>query len=293
MDLGRRHLIGGAIASGMIGSIASAQGAQHPSGQPARQVIDQRVSQFAIGPADKPWRILVGMPRVAPPANGYSVIMALDGNATFPTLWDLRETMAPDAPVVLIGVGYPIETRNDVTRRWYDLTSPGKVPVPARPDLRGPGDRPTGGQDEFLGMITGDLLPRLMRDLPLDRSDMTLYGHSLGGLFVLHTLFTRPDLFARHVAADPSTWWNAGEVLREAAAFRGGVLAAGGRLDPARPLLIASAGAREPDILARLTGLPGLDLIHCPHPGESHGSLIDPSLGQAFDLHLARLSPLQ
>src|SRR5690606_11435920 len=124
------------------------------------------------------------------------------------------------------------ETRNDTTRRWFDLTSPGKAPVPAQPGLRGPGERPTGGQDAFLALIADDLLPRLRRDHLVDLSALTLFGHSLGGLFVLHTLFTRPGLFARYAAADPSTWWNAGEPLREAAAFRGGVLAAGGRLDP-------------------------------------------------------------
>ena len=244
MDVQRRHLIGGAIASSMIASMASAQDAQHPSQQPARRVVDPRATWFDMGPTDRPWRIFVGLPKITPPPGGYSLMVALDGNATFPTLWDLR----------------------------------------------GPGERPTGGQDAFLAMISDDLLPRLMRDLPIDRSDMTLYGHSLGGLFVLHALFSRPDLFARHVAADPSTWWNAGEMLREAAAFRGGVLAAGGRLTPARPLLIANAGARSPDILAPLSGLPGLDLIHRPHPDESHGSLIDPSLRQALDLHLGRLS---
>jgi len=255
----------------------------------AERITHPRVTEFEIASAGKEFRIFIGLPGVPPPAEGYSAIIALDGNASFPPLWHQREAMAPDAPVVLVGLGYPIETRNDTMRRWFDLTSPGKMPVPAQEGVRGPGDRPTGGQAAFLKLITDTLLPRLMHDIPLNRADMTLFGHSLGGLFVLHTLFTQPNVFARYVAADPSLWWNAGEILREAAAFRGGVLAAGGKLQPARSLLVPTAGAGVPALLETLTGLSGLDLIHRPYPDESHGSIIVPALKDALNLHLGGL----
>ncbi|SIT86529.1 alpha/beta hydrolase [Pontibaca methylaminivorans] len=285
----RRRLILGAAAVGMVAATARAQDRRPRGAQPAERIVDPRVTQFEIGPADKPWRIFVGLPVSPPPAAGYSAIIALDGNASFPTLWHLREETAPHAPVALIGVGYPIEVRNDTTRRWFDLTSPGKQPVPPKEGLRGPGDRPTGGQNTFLAMIADELLPRLTRELPLEPSALTLFGHSLGGLFVLNVLFTQPQLFSRYAAADPSTWWNAGEALREAAAFRGGVLAAGGRLAPERPLLVSNSGDRHPEILDVLADLPGLDLIHRPHPTENHGSLMHPAAAEALDLHLGRL----
>lgn len=297
-DIPRRSLIAGALAAAAgLGATASrAQdrtGQRRPRGQqPAERIADPRATHFQIGPADKPWRIFLGLPAVPPPATGYSALVALDGNASFPALWHLREQIAPQQPVMLVGIGYPVETRNDTTRRWFDLTSPGKQPVPAQPGLRGPGDRPTGGQDAFLTMIADALLPLLRRDHQVDISALTFFGHSLGGLFVLHTLFTRPGLFARYAAADASTWWNAGEALREAAAFRGGVLAAGGRLDPARPLLVANSGDRRPPILDALADLPGLDLIHRPHPDESHGSLIGPAAADALALHLGLRSRL-
>lgn len=293
----RRGLIAGALAAA-AGLCAAASRAQdhsaprRPRGQqPAERIADPRATQFQIGPADMPWRVFLGLPAVPPPAAGYSALLALDGNASFPVLWHLREQIAPREPVMLVGIGYPVETRNDTTRRWFDLTSPGKQPVPPQPGLRGPGDRPTGGQDAFLAMIADALLPQLRHDHQVDLAALTLFGHSLGGLFVLHTLLTRPGLFARYAAADASTWWNAGEALREAAAFRGGVLAAGGRLDPARPLLVANSGDRQPPILAALADLPGLELIHRPYPAESHGSLIGPAADDALALHLGRLSP--
>lgn len=282
-------LIGTAMASLLMAGKAVAQDRPRRGQEPAERITDPRASHFDLGPDGDPWRIFLGLPAVPPPANGYSAIIALDGNASFPILWHLREARAPQAPMALIGIGYPVQTRNDTTRRWFDLTSPGKEPVPPQPDLRGPGTRPTGGQDLFLAMIAEQLLPRLTRDLPLDPGALTLFGHSLGGLFVLHALFTRPGLFARYAAADPSTWWNAGETLREANAFRGGVLAAGGRVTPPRPLLMSTSGTRRPAILDVLSDVPGLDLRHRAHPHESHGSVMRPAAAETLDLHLGRL----
>ena len=309
ISLSRRGLLAASLIA-MAARMAPAQESRQRGMEPAERIVHPRASYFDLGPAEAPWRVFLGLPPVPAPPGGYSAILALDGNATFPILWQLREALAPDAPVALVGIGYPVETRFDLGRRWFDLTSPGKQPVPPRPGSRGPGDRRTGGQDAFLDMIAGRLLPELGRRLPLDAGDLTLFGHSLGGLFVLHALFTRPRLFARYAAADPSTWWNAEEPLREALAFRGGILAAGGRLDPAVPLLLANSGARPrpasadagapadspsgqvglAGVLSALSGIPGLELIHRPHPGENHGSLIRPSASEALELHLGRLA---
>ena len=77
----------------------------------------------------------------------------------------------------------------DAERRQRDL-----LPVP-------------DGADRFLEMIAGELLPAIGRIAPLDPARRTLIGHSYGGLFALHALFTRPDLFEAHVAGSPSIWW--------------------------------------------------------------------------------------
>lgn len=46
-----------------------------------------------------------------------------------------------------------------------------------------------------------------------------LYGHSYGGLFALHTLFTRPGLFDCYIASSPSIWWNDRFIMQEATNF--------------------------------------------------------------------------
>lgn len=283
MALDRRHLLSLLAATAALPAMAQ------PRREPPPKIDHPRASHFAFGPEGGQWRIFVGLPAVPPPPQGYSVILSLDGAATFPHFWRHRETRAPQAPVILFAISY-----EGANRRWRDLTSRAMAPVtPIFGYRAAPRDRLTGGREAFLAMIEGGLLPELARRYPLDRSQTTLYGHSLGGLFVLHALFARPRLFARHAAADPSVWWNAGESQREAEAFAGGVAAAGGVIHPAIRLMIAQAGRarqnhpHDPTSLVRiLSQVQGLEVIYRPYPQENHGSLMGPSTADALDLHL-------
>ena len=54
---------------------------------------------------------------------------------------------------------------------------------------------------------------------PLDAHHQTLYGHSLGGLFVLGVMFNHPDSFNSYVASSPSIWWDNRSVLKDESGF--------------------------------------------------------------------------
>jgi predicted alpha/beta superfamily hydrolase len=89
--------------------------------------------------------------------------------------------------------------------------------LPQRPDGR-PWP-PVGGADVFLRFIEGRVKP-LVRSLhAVDESREVLVGHSFGGLFALHTLFTRPQAFDAYVAGSPSLWFNDRHVMDEARVF--------------------------------------------------------------------------
>lgn len=286
MTVSRRHLL-----SLLAATAASPALAQPRRALPPPEVVHPRASHFAFGPPGDQWRILVGLPDAAPPAQGYSAILSLDGRTTFKHFWAHREARAATAPVILFAISY-----EGANRRWRDLTSRAMAPVVPIPFYRGaPADRETGGREAFLTMIAEELLPELARRHPLDLRDMTIYGHSLGGLLVLHTLFSRPRLFARHVAADPSVWWNAGESQREAQAFAGGVTAAGGMIDPKIQVMIAQAGRARQNhphdqtaLVGILSRVRGLEVLYRPYPHENHGSVVGPSTADALDLHLGR-----
>ena len=80
-------------------------------------------------------------------------------------------------------------------------------------------ERSNGGAPQFLKFILHQVRPQIDRLAPTDPHKQTLWGHSYGGLFVLHTLFNEPQAFTRYVAADPSLWWQNGLMLQYAEPF--------------------------------------------------------------------------
>ncbi len=63
---------------------------------------------------------------------------------------------------------------------------------------------PMGGADDFLAFISADMKPLIESELAIDRGRQARFGHSVGGLFDVHVLFTRPESFESYVATSPS-----------------------------------------------------------------------------------------
>lgn len=66
----------------------------------------------------------------------------------------------------------------------------------------------SGGAANFLSFMKNELFPFIETNYSADKSDRTLIGCSLGGLFTLYTLFTQPEMFQRYVAASPAFGWD-------------------------------------------------------------------------------------
>lgn len=182
--------------------------ADHPGGH-------YRFQSFTHESADgqRRWRIRIGVPENIPDSQPRPSIWMLDGNAALiefdaNVLADLAGRNAP----VLVFLGHDNDWRIDTEQRWRDYT-PSQTP----PDQ--PRRHPDGGADAFLETLERDLVPEVERRARIDPAQRLLWGHSLGGLFVLHTLFRRPGLFGIYVAGSPSLWWRGGEPLRDAERF--------------------------------------------------------------------------
>ena len=162
------------------------------------------------------YKVQVAEPRKPAPAEGRQVVYLLDGNAAVAALDEalLATLAAGDAPV-LVAIGYEVDTRFDIAARALDYTPPRMDGKPTADDM----SRPGGGADAFLKLIERRIMPQAEARLRVDPQRRTLWGHSYGGLLTLYTALTRPDLFRHYAAADPSLWWNAGEVLNREAAF--------------------------------------------------------------------------
>lgn len=170
------------------------------------------------------YRVFVSKPAAEPGPSGYPVLYLLDGNATFASaavsvaLQSRRPEVTGIAPAVIVGVGYPIDDYLDPEHRTYDYTpAVASEALASRPD--GSPWPETGGADGFLDFLEDELKPLISREFPIDRERQAIFGHSLGGLFVLHALFTRPGTFRTYIAASPSIWFGNRIILSERDTF--------------------------------------------------------------------------
>jgi len=96
------------------------------------------------------------------------------------------------------------------TDRTRDLTPTRVGRNPGNPNAQG---FPTsGGADNFLKFIETELIP-LVESKYRTQPYRALAGHSLGGLFAVHAMLTRPELFNSYVAVSPSLQWDNFEEL--------------------------------------------------------------------------------
>lgn len=135
----------------------------------------------------------------------YPVLYVLDGDLNFPLLTALTQQLSTvnslDICPEMIVVGIP----NTYRSRTRDLT-------PTRSTKRWDGteDRTlnsSGGGSNFLAFLESELLPYIDAHYPTAPYRL-LAGHSLGGLTVLNTLATKPNLFNAYLAIEPSLWWD-------------------------------------------------------------------------------------
>ena len=146
-------------------------------------------------------------------------VYVLDGQSQFGTATDATRMLARTGevvPHVIVAVGYPdsLALMARITRRMLDLTPTRDEAWESEQEAMGLTDVMTGGAASFMECLQREVLPMIEEGLPADPKRRVLYGHSLGGLFTLHTMFERPDAFSAYIAASPSLWWGDGYMLR-------------------------------------------------------------------------------
>lgn len=131
----------------------------------------------------------------------YPAIFLLDGDIAFPMAWSVVRYLqygehVPD--IIVIGIGYGGLIKNDKpNRRERDYSIS---------DFNGTAE--TGGAENYLQFIKNELFVLLSSAYRIDKTNMTLSGHSLGGLFVLYTLFKEPELFSNYISSSPYTYYD-------------------------------------------------------------------------------------
>lgn len=235
--------------------------------------------------------IKVSLPKEEAPDNGFPVYYMLDGNSYFQFGRDvvrLQSRNAPKtfiAPAIVIGIGHQGSDEEVSKRRFYDFTPPAQQYV--YPDRLKNFDVGThGGAEKFLSFLELELMPIINEKYKVDQHKQALFGHSLSGLYVLWTLFTRADLFQYYLASSPSIWWNDHEVLRYAEQC----CDHGQAMTEKRKLLI-TVGSEETFMVDDAKGLfskmseyslPNLEVAHYVAPNENHASVVPTIISRAF-----------
>ncbi len=139
----------------------------------------------------------------------YPVLVLQDGESNFAHTVAAVDLLADNGRIpemIVVGVNN--------TDRSRDMT-------PTRP-ATGWGGTPwsgsAGGADKFLAFIADELLPAVDRDYRT-RPYRILVGHSLGGLFAIYALTTRPEVFNGYLAISPSLWWDDQALVKKAQPF--------------------------------------------------------------------------
>lgn len=256
------------------------------------------------------YRLLLAWPHEPPPPAGYPIVYLLDADIAFATTVEMirQRSRRPDAtgvpPTVVAGLGLVVERPEDKTRRTFDFTPAGLVLPEGEPAQN---VAPvTGGGGRFRAWLTGDVRTIAEDGLRIDASRRTLFGHSLGGFFVLNTLFAQPSAFSTFVAASPSIWWDADGVMARADQFARtatgpapGVLLTAGEyeqtLAPWQPASAFTESVRDRrdrrrmvdhvvELAHRLAPLNALGgAVECVQmPGEDHASVVPLTLSHAL-----------
>lgn len=272
------------------------------------------ISTFDLSAHDRAYRIFVAVPHNALKTEPLPVIYMLDGNATFPMAVKVLEEN-PKMRAIIVGIGYPTDDPEEIiAARYYDLTPPTAADrIPARKNGAPPPR--TGGQADFLHFIQTQVRPEIEQRYAIDKEAQTLFGHSLGGMFTLHAMFSDRGSFQNYSAADPSIWWNGGSILVEKDQF---VEAAKTKNIPVKllpvKLLIETSGKRVErtgadtksaeqlrklrggpsgkDVYEEIAPLPEISAAFHQFADESHGSMLPLAVKDTLEHFAVKLEHL-
>ncbi|MEK4464129.1 alpha/beta hydrolase-fold protein [Paenibacillus sp. FSL H8-0315] len=250
----------------------------------------------------KDYEIFIAKPLDEPAKDGYGVIYVLDGNGLFETAAEITRllTRKPKGypPAIVVGIGYPGGEAFDTVRRTYDLTMPAELAnLPKRPN--GEPWPEFGGADELLAFFEKELMPAIAQRFVINKQKQALFGHSFGGLFVLHALFTQPTLFSHYIASSASIWWNDYALLKEYENFKADLHS---NTLSQLPKTLMIAGGEELDYMVKASldlcnsmmalHLPSFEVSWALLEQEEHVSVISGAISRAVKFLLTTSSDL-
>jgi uncharacterized protein len=238
---------------------------------PPATIFGSEVHMVSSTLTDQTYQLAVWLPpSYAASPQPYPVLYLLDGDLLFgaatqiitPLIWGQE---LPE--LIVVGIGYGIRSYEEWgSRRRQELTP-----------TQGAHGSAAGGAPAFLTFLEIEVIPLIDAKYHTAPTGRTLYGHSLGGLFALYTLFHQSRLFSDYCASSPSVDWDNRVVFTYLSRQQPKQLS--GRI-------CITIGEEEQDLTLVETFVqqlkesdqPELDLTFLRLAGESHMSSITPAM---------------
>jgi len=190
-----------ALLVSFLAAVTAATAVAAPA-HPPHVIGNSELRVLPVTPAGRHYQLSVGLPAsyASQPERRYPVVYVTDGYWDFQKLDAIRGSLTFDKVVpefIIVGLGYAGENLNQGQLRSWELS-----PVAIN------GDPQTGHAAEFLETIEQTIIPFIEREYRADPSHRVLAGASLGGLFTLYSMYSKPDLFQGWIAATPAVVLN-------------------------------------------------------------------------------------
>jgi len=178
--------------------LASAVAAAEAPAFPPHTIPGSQLRVLPVNAAGRHYQLSIGLPAsyAQNPGQRYPVVYVTDGYWDFEKLDAIRGALVFDkvAPeFIIVGMGYAGSDLDYGSLRAWELS-----PIPFNNDPK------TGHAAEFLETIEREIIPFVEHEYRADPAQRVLGGASLGGLFTLYAMYSKPDLFSAYLAVTPA-----------------------------------------------------------------------------------------
>lgn len=220
-------------------SALQAQAADPAPAYPAHTIPNTLLRALPKNADDRTYQLHIHLPAsfANEPKRRYPVLYVTDGYWDFATIVASYNNLAYDRVVpefITVGLGYAGDNLDYGDLRGWELSPVRLAPLAVN----------TGNADKFLKSLEREIVPLLEREYRADPAQRYLAGSSLGGLFTLHAMYAKPELFQGYIAASPAIVVGNDWIIGQAKAY-----AATGKPIKAR-LYVTGAEAEWPGFLA-------------------------------------------
>lgn len=184
------------LTIGLIGLLGTA-----PAATPAGYTIpNSEMRELPVTANGRHYLLLVGLPGdyAKHPEQRYPVVYVTDGYWDFQKLTAIEGSLVYDReapPYITVGLAYAGENLDYGDLRRWELS-------PVAFGAGGPDQ--SGHAADFLQTIDTEIIPFIEREYRADPAHRVLGGASLGGLFTLYAMYTKPGLFESYIAVTPA-----------------------------------------------------------------------------------------